>query len=135
MAGGAIALVALAVSIPSQYRSAHRELNKLARQQSIEGDLVALVDNGTVNLRCGPVGVPNHAPVPLLALYLKTSPANVVSPEAGHILRGVYLDPASREVETDYVLDPRDPHQAAVVPPGFSAAGSNRSWLIFRRCG
>ena len=135
MAGGALVLVALLVSIPGQYRSAHRKLDELARQQSIEGDLLALVDNGTISLRCGPVGVPNHAPVPLLALYLKTSPANVVSPEAGHIQRGVYVDPASREVETEYVLDPRDPHEAAIVPPGFTAVGANRSWLIFRRCG
>ena len=132
---GALLLAALAVSIPGQYRSAHRELDTLARQHSIEGDLVALVENGTVSLRCGPVGVPNHAPVPLLALYLKTSPANVVSPEAGHIQRGVYVDPASREVEADYILDKRDPHQAPVVPPGFLAVGANRSWLIFRRCG
>ena len=69
--------------------------------------------------RCGPVGVPNHAPIPLLALYLKTSPRNIVSPEAGHIDSGVYVDPASTEVEQDYVLDPHDPHEAVSVPPGF----------------
>ena len=28
-----------------------------------------------ITTRCGPVGVPNHAPIPLLALYLRTSPA------------------------------------------------------------
>ena len=134
MAGGAIVLLALAAYIPAQYRSAHRELDKLARQQSIEGDLVALVDDHSINLRCGPVGVPNHAPIPLLALYLKTSPANVVSLQSGHIDQGVYVDPASREVEEDYVLDPHDPHEAVSVPPGFSASGANRSWLIFAHC-
>jgi hypothetical protein len=134
MAAGALVLVALLASAPGQYRSAHRELDKLARQQSIEGDLLALVDNNTINLRCGPVGVPNHAPVPLLALYLETSPANVVSPDAGHIATGVYVDPASVEVEKDYVLDPHDPIERSSIPPGFSAAGANRSWLIFKRC-
>jgi hypothetical protein len=131
---GAVVLVALAAYIPAQYRSAHRELDKLARQQRIEGDLLALVDDHAINLRCGPVGVPNHAPIPLLALYLKTSPANIVSAQTGYISHGVYVDPASRAVEQDYVLDPRDPHVAVSVPPGFRAARANRSWLIFRRC-
>jgi hypothetical protein len=134
MAGGALVLLALLAYAPSQYRSAHHELDNLARQHSIEGDLLALVDDHSIGLRCGPVGVPNHAPVPLLALYLKTSPAKVVSPEAGAITTGVYVDPASRQVEQDYVLDPRDPHAAASVPPGFSAVKTNRSWLIFQRC-
>jgi hypothetical protein len=134
MAGGALVVVALLAYAPAQYRSAHRELGKLARQQSIEDDLLALVDDGAITLRCGPVGVPNHAPIPLLALYLKTSPANIRSAQVGSISRGVYVDPASREVEADYVLDRRDPHQAVTVPPGFTAARANRSWLIFQRC-
>jgi hypothetical protein len=134
IAGGTLVLLALLAYSPSQYRSAHRNLEELARQHSIEGDLLALVDDHSIGLRCGPVGVPNHAPVPLLALYLKTSPARVVSPEAGAIRTGVYVDPASRQVEQGYVLDPRDPHAAASVPPGFSAVTTNRSWLIFKRC-
>jgi len=134
IAGGALVLVALLVYAPSDYRSAHRELGNLARQHRIEGDLLALVDNHAINLRCGPIGVPNHAPVPLLALYLETSPRNVVSPEAGHIASGVYLDPASKEVEKDYVLDPKDPVERVSVPPGFTESATNRSWLAFQRC-
>jgi hypothetical protein len=134
MAGGAVVLVALLAYVPSQYDSAHRELDNLARQQRIEGDLLALVDDHSITLRCGPVGVPNHAPVPLLALHLKTSPKNIVSAEGATIAKGTYVDPASRQVEHDYVLDRRDPHVAASVPPGFSAAKTNRSWLIFKRC-
>jgi len=134
MAGGALVLVALLASGGSQYSSAHRELGKLARQHSIEGDLLALVDDHAINLRCGPIGVPNHAPVPLLALYLETSPRNIVSPESGHIASGVYVDAASREVEEDYVLDPHDPVEHPSVPPGFTESAANRSWLIFKRC-
>lgn len=135
MAGGAVVAVALLAYAPSQYRSAHTQMVELARQQSLEGELLALVDNHTINLNCGPVGVPNHAPVPLLALFLKTSPANIVSLQVGHIPSGVYVDPASKAVEEDYVLDPHDPHPKIVsIPPGFSAAGSNASWLIFKRC-
>jgi hypothetical protein len=134
MAAGALVLLALAAYGPAQYRSAHRELDKLARQQSIEDDLLALVSDHAITLRCGPVGVPNHAPVPLLALYLKTTPANVRSAQVGYISSGIYVDPASREVEADYVLDPRDPHQPVSVPPGFTEVRTNRSWLIFQRC-
>ena len=134
MAAGALVVIGLLAYVPSQYRSAHRELHKLARQQSIEGDLVALVDNRSITLRCGPVGVPNHAPIPLLALYLETSPANIRSAQVGYVSSGTYVDPASRQVEADYVLDPRDPHQSVSVPPGFQEVSANRSWLIFRRC-
>ncbi len=134
MAGGLIVLVALVAYIPSQYHSAHRELDKLAVQQRIEGDLVALVRDGAIGLRCGPVEVPNHAPIPLLSLYLKTSPVNVISAQVRQIEYGTYADPASREVEEDYVLDPKDPHLPVSVPPGFSESATNRSWLIFTRC-
>jgi hypothetical protein len=134
MAGGALVLIALIVCTPSQYRSAHRELDKLARQQSIQDELVALVDDRSIGLECGPVEVSNHAPIPLLALYLKTSPANVVSGEVKRIPYGQYVDPASREVETDYILDPNDPHPPVTVPPGFTEAHADHSWLIFERC-
>ncbi len=131
---GGLIVLGLIASAPSQYRTAEKELGKLANQERIEGDLEALVRGGSVNLRCGPVGVPNHAPIPLLALYLRTSPARVVSPEAGHIEHGSYLDPASAWVEREYILDEHDPHEQVSVPPGFGAAGGNRSWLVFRRC-
>jgi hypothetical protein len=79
--------------------------------------------------------VPNHAPIPLLALYLKTSPVNVVSAQVRRISFGEYAAPASREVETSYILDPHDPHVPVTIPPGFSESARNRSWLVFKRCG
>jgi hypothetical protein len=136
MAAGALVLIALVAYIPAQYRSDHRELNKLARIHTIEDELVALVKDHAINLRCGPIGVPNHAPVPLLSLYLKTSPRNIVSPEAGHIASGIYIDPANVEVEKAYVLDEHDPvEKHATVPPGFKESATSRSWLIFQGCG
>jgi hypothetical protein len=134
MLAGGVVLVALLITLPGQVRSAHHELSNLSRQQSIQDDLLALVDSKAITSGCGPVGVPNHAPIPLLALYLKVRPALVVSAEAHPIQSGSYVDPASIEVEQDYVLDPRDPHRAVSIPPGFTAANSNRSWLIFEHC-
>jgi hypothetical protein len=131
---GAVIVLALLAYAPAQYRSAEREFGKLARQERIENDLTALVHSGPVNLRCGPVGVPNHAPIPLLALFLKANPERIRSAEFGAISSGVYVDPASRQIEEDYVLDKNDPHGTVGVPPGFHRAASNRSWVIFRRC-
>jgi len=126
--------VALLAYTPASVKSAHRELDKLADQHGIEGELVALVEGHAVRLACGPVGVPNHAPVPLLALYLKTSPARIVSPEAGQIHRGTYLA-ASHRALRDYVLDVHDPHAAAGSPPaGFTEVRADRSWRVLERC-
>jgi hypothetical protein len=131
---GALVLVALVAYAPSQYRAGDREMDKLARQQQIQGDLLALVDDHALNLRCGPVGVPNHAPIPLLALYLKTSPTRIVSAQVARIGKGQYLDPANRAVEESYVLDPHDPRVAVSVPSGFSRIAADRSWLLLQRC-
>ena len=46
MVGGAVVALALVIYAPSQYRAVHRELNALARQQSIQDDLVGLVTIG-----------------------------------------------------------------------------------------
>jgi hypothetical protein len=135
MAGGALVALALLAYAPAQYRGAHRELSSLARQQTIEGDLLALIATHTVSLRCGPIGVPNHRPIPLLALRLQTSPANIHSAEVQRIARGIYLDPATRAVERDFILDLLDPAEPrATVPAGFTLLGSDRSWRVFQRC-
>src|SRR5262249_34722389 len=120
--GGALVMVALVAHAPAQYRSAHRELDKLARQQTVQSDLLALATRGSITLRCGLVGVPNHAPIPLLALYLKTSPANIVSAQVNRVSSGDFVDPASKEVEDSYILDPHDPHVTVNVPAGFTEA-------------
>jgi hypothetical protein len=134
MVAGAVVLIALLAYTPGQLRSAHHELDSLARQQSIQDELLALVHDRAITLQCGQVGVPNHAPIPLLALYLKARPSDIVSAEVKPIENGTYVDPASVEVERDYILDLRDPHLPVAIPPGFTEAHANSSWLIFRHC-
>ena len=81
------------------------------------------------------MGVPNHRPIPLLALELKASPADVVSAQVRTLTRGTYVQPARRAVELDYILDPHDPGALTPrVPPGFGLVGGNRSWTVYRRC-
>jgi hypothetical protein len=139
MAAGAVVLAALLATLPGQVRSAHHQLRALARQESIQKDLLALVHSGAIAPKCGPVGVPNHAPIPLLALYLKERPGLILNAEATQSESrqqeyGSYADPASIEVEEKYVLDPKDPHLPVSIPPGFLESHSNRSWLIFAHC-
>jgi len=129
----AVVAVALVAYTPATVKSAHRELGKLADQHGIENELVALVKGHAVTLACGPVGVPNHAPIPLLALYLKTSPARIVSPEAGQISSGTYLAASPRALQ-HYVLDPHDPHYTGRPPSDFVEVHADRSWRVLVLC-
>jgi hypothetical protein len=135
---GVAALVALALlaSIPSQYRTNHHQLHALAVQQRIQNDLVALVRSGTLDTGCEPIGVPNHAPIPLLALYLGTDPGAIPSAQArgGTLTHGTYLAPADAEVQREYILDPSERGHPVRVPPGFLPTAANRSWRVFQRC-
>ncbi len=128
--------VGLVVSIPSQYKTDHHQLQALARQQQIQDDLETLVDEGAITAGCEPIGVPNHAPIPLLALRLETPPAQIVSARVRTISHGTYIDPADEGVRRDYVLNNNDPNEnaKASVPPGFTAIRTSRDWLIFQRC-
>jgi hypothetical protein len=134
MALASLVVLALLATAPSQYRTNDHELQALARQQRIQNDLVALVDDGSISSRCEPVGVPNHAPIPLLALWLDSDPATVVSAQQRTLTRGTYVAPATAEVRRDYILDRSERGHPVSVPADFAATRANGSWLVFRRC-
>jgi hypothetical protein len=134
MLAATLALAALFASAPSQYRTDHRELDELTRQQRIQNELLALVREGAITVRCEPIGVSNHAPIPLLALWLGTPPSEIANLQVQRIARGTYVDPANLEVQTHYILDRNDPHRPVSVPAGFTATRANRSWLIYQHC-
>jgi hypothetical protein len=133
-AAAAVSVVALAASIPFQYRIDHRELNALGRQQRIQNDLTALVRARAITTRCEPIGVTNHAPVPLLALWLEAPPSEIANLQTQKIAHGTFVDPANAEVQDDYILDRNDPHEPVAVPTGFTVTRTNRSWRILQRC-
>jgi hypothetical protein len=135
MAAAAAVLVVFVVTGPAQYNADHNQLDALARQQQAQDDLIALVHEGAVTARCEPIGVPNHAPIPLLALWLESPPAAIVSAQVQAIVHGTYVAPATAEVRRDYILDRNDPHpRPAAVPPGFTPTHANRSWRVYQRC-
>ena len=68
---GAVTLVGLVVFIPPQVDRIGNLRDALRIQDGIQDDLHAL----TPRFPCTPVTVPNHRPVPLLALWLDVEPA------------------------------------------------------------
>ena len=132
--GGAVALVLIAF-IPAQVHRIRALRHTLATQGRIQDDLAGLVRRGALGRGCLPVDVPNHRPVPVLALWLDTRPGAIVSAQDSSLSRGSYVLPASAAAAGAYILDPRDPVRAiAAAPRGFAARGGDRSWKIYARC-
>lgn len=131
---GLLTIVLLIAFTPAQVDRIQALRKALARQESIQRDLRALVP-GLLSASCTPIGTPNHRPIPLLALWLDLPPAGIVSLQRGPILDGSYVRPATAAVARDYILDRRDLSQA--VPPAparLLPAGGNASWTIYQRC-
>jgi hypothetical protein len=136
MAAAVVVALSLLAFIPSQRHRLDNTFDSLGRQQSDRDALVALVAGHTISLRCGPVGVPNHRPVPLLALHLRVRPGLIVDAQVRRLTFGTYVAPANAQVQRDYTLDPHDPRLfVAAVPPGFLLIGGNSRWRVYQRCG
>jgi hypothetical protein len=134
---GVATLVLLVVFTPAQVDRVRALRHALARQDTIQSDLAALVrvPPGAIRASCAPVTVPNHRPVPLLALFLDTDPTAIVSAQEERPRRGTWVTPASPSVAHDYILDPRDLDKRIAPPPvGMRLAGADASWRVFTRC-
>jgi hypothetical protein len=134
---GLATLVLLVVFIPVQVDRIGALRRALERQDTIQEDLAALVRTppGAIRPDCAPVVVPNHRPVPLLALWLDTAPRAIVSAQERRPRRGTWVTPATPAVARAYILDPRDLDKRIVPPPpGFARTGANASWRVFTRC-
>jgi hypothetical protein len=128
---GAVTLVGLAAYIPAQANRIHAERNALRVQDTIQDDLHAL----TPRFPCTPLAVPNHRPVPLLALWLDRDPKAIAVAQESLARSGTYVRPATARVARDYILDPRDLDQRIPPPPpGFRPAAANASWRAFAGC-
>ena len=113
------------------FDSSNPAKQSLSAQLRVEDDLIALTHSHAIAARCGKVGVPYHTPIPLLALELHTSPANVVPAETAS---GTFVAAANDAVRRIYLLDPNDPDKNYTVPPGFTLSAQNRSWRVYKRC-
>jgi hypothetical protein len=134
---GVATLVLLVLFTPAQVDRLQALRRALDRQDRIQSDLAALVrvPPGAIRRTCAPVTVPNHRPVPLLALTLDVRPRAVVSAQERRPQQGTWVEPATGAVARDYILDPRDLDKRIAPPPRrFAAAGANASWRVFTRC-
>lgn len=126
---GLATLVALVAFIPSQATRIDNLRNALTIQGRIQDDL------HDTKLPCLPVTVPNHRPVPLLALWLDTEPKRIQVAQEHEPQAGTYVIPASQRVAKDYILDPRDVDRSIPPPPaGFEPTAQNDSWRAYARC-
>jgi len=132
---GVVVIVALLAFTPRQVERIDALRGAIQTQRDIRDDLEALTHVPPLRSDCRPVAVPNHRPVPLLALWLDRPPLEIVSAQLERPRRGVYVDPANERVERSYTLDPNDPKRlTAEVPEGFAPAARNRSWVVYERC-
>ena len=128
---GAVAILLFAVFTPSQADRIHNLHDAMVTQRDILADLHDITGDFT----CRPVAVPNHRPVPHIALWTGIPPSQIVSAQLERPTRGVYVAPANRRVERNFTLDPHDPKRlTAQVPPGFTEAARNASWVVYARC-
>ena len=128
---GAVVLAAFAIFAPSQ-------AGRISDLRDLDGDpgqILADLHAMAEKIRCEPVAVPNHRPVPHIALWTDIPPGEIVSAQLEQPSEGVYLDPASERVERNFTLDPRDPKRlTAAVPPGFERELTNESWVLYANC-
>lgn len=128
---GAAVLAAFVVFIPGQVDRIQNLRSAMHTQSDILADLHGISDE----IACEPVIVPNHRPVPHVALWTGIAPSNIVSAQLEQPTHGSYIDPANERVERNFTLDPRDPKRlTAAVPPGFEEAARNESWVLSSRC-
>jgi hypothetical protein len=140
----AIVLAMVLIWLPNQWNLDRQVHTDLTNQGKIEGDLTDLVDQGAFSPACGPIAVPNHRAVPRLAFGLDVRPTDIVSAseavsaEEKHKLAeaGYWVQPASKFVIHNYILDPNDKTNFEIeVPPGFREVARNDSWIIYSSCG
>lgn len=131
-----VTLVLLVVFLPSRIGRISSLRDALARQDVIQQDLKALVQQppGLIRSDCLPVTAPNHRPVPLLSLWLDVPLTEIVSAQQSRPRQGTWLTPANPGVSDNYILDPGLGSLTVPPPRGFRPAGGNASWLVAERC-
>ena len=128
---GVATLVAAVAFVPSQAKRIDNLRDALRIQDGIQDDLHAL----TPRFPCLPATVPNHRPVPLLALWLDADPGRIAVAQERPPQDGTYVVPSSEGVAREYILDPRDVDPRITPPPaGFRPVGANASWRAYARC-
>jgi len=140
--GGAVLIVGFLALTPWQADRLLDLRSDIADRDRVAADLHELADQPAVKraaAACSPLYVPNHRPVPDLALWTDTRPKDIVALPVNPAPDGLYVGPATAESERLSVLDPRDPKPlgSRVPAPGDGPPnwerelGRNGSWVAF----
>jgi hypothetical protein len=128
---GAVVLVVFVAFAPNQAS----RISDLRRSMGVQADILADLHSISDRVPCRPVAVPNHRPIPHVALWTGIPPQDIQSAQLVVPTSGSYLDPANERVLRNFTLDPRDPKRlTASVPPGFERVAANASWVLYARC-
>ena len=140
---GALVLIAIVGFFPFQAERLWDLRTDIADRDRVHDDLHALVEQPAVERafdRCAPLYVPNHRPVPDLALWTDNRPKDIPALPPGHSPDGAYVGSATPEAAALSVLDPLDPKPLEDVPSpgrgpaGYREVGRNGSWVAFAGC-
>ena len=133
-ASGVALVLWMALTAPGQIQRLKSTASVLEAQREITGELHTLADRGALSSSCPPLSLPNHRPVPSIALWTDSSPFALRTDTHGPAPTGTVLvpGPTARRL---FVLDPRDPVKPrAGVPPGFTTTVTGRYWTVAQRC-
>ena len=141
-AGGVLLIAGFLVLTPWQVDRLIDLRTDIADRDRVAADLHRIAEEPAVARAakaCRPLYVPNHRPVPDLALWTDTRPKDIVALPVDPNPDGLYIGPATATSEELSVLDPRDPKPLGtrVPPPGDGPVnwdreiGRNRSWVAF----
>ena len=119
-------LIALAAFTPAQIDRIDRLRHNLGVQREIRDDLHEIAPS----LRCGPIRVETHRPIPLLALWLDRRPREFVTSGTGRSSVVARTD----RVRRNFLLDRNDPAAPAPITGASGPVTMNRSWVVYGDC-
>jgi hypothetical protein len=138
--GGLALLALLAVFLVADQSGRLNGLrDDIADRDRVVDDLHELIDTPAAKAafeRCGTIYVPNHRPVPNLAYWTDTRPADIVSAQLERpSADGLFIEPANEEVKELSILDKNDPKRLdARRPESYMLVSQNRSWRLYAGC-
>lgn len=133
IAAAAVVGLALIVFTPKQVDRIDRLRANINLQREIRDDLHDIAQR--VPDGCRPLVVPNHRPVPLLALWLDIRPGEIEGLSTPEPSFGTIFLPANERVARNFILDRNEPaNYQGLNRARYRTVARNRSWQVVVSC-